>query len=139
MLDYFITSFDVCQELFSRFFCRPFSFFFIAPAIFSNSYLPALTELFYLITTTGGLSRFFSLRLALTYDTTSLPLLSTPFFLFFRLFPSFVYSDIFIHNLSTSVYLAFLKIKTHEALSPPLLPASFFVILEADSQTAVFP
>ena len=82
-LFYSITPFSVCQELFSLSFSRNFSI------------LPQPLKV---------CQDFFPLSPSAWLFYHAFSLLSTPFFIFFRLFPRFVRFVGFLHNLSTSVY-----------------------------------
>ena len=95
------TFFRSFSEVFSE---KSFSILSHLSMFVKNFFALTFAELFYLTTTNQGLSRFFSAPLSAWLFYHVFSLLSTPFFAFFRLFPRFVRSVGFLHNLSTSVY-----------------------------------
>ena len=99
-LDYFITFRCVCQELFSEVFRKFFrkelfnsiTSFDVCQELFS---LSLFAELFYLTTTNQGLSRFFSAPLSAWLFDHAFSLLSTPFVTFSPYLSRFVKSALF--------------------------------------------
>ena len=92
------------RTFFQKLFLKSFSILSHRFRFVKNFFALSGSELFYLTTTNQGLSRFFSAPLSAWLFYHAFFLLSTPFFIFFRLFARFVNFACFIHNLSTIVY-----------------------------------